>query len=443
MIKTPIPYNENEIKDKFWSEEPFDKFLPGKGFLTDFILATRGIETPTHMCFWSAVWVISSVLKRDAFFKWFPDPLYPNFFIVLVAPPRICAKSTAVRQFGEKILMGFTKYYADPIVRFVKEINLLRSKSTPEAMEVALEPIEGQVIGKGSKAIAMSRGSQVAIVVSELATFLGKQKYNEGLITKLIDLYDCKDDDDSRTISRKTVVFKDIYVTLIGATTIAGINESIPESAMSGGFVSRIILVHSAEPTRSFPEPRAVIGGPTREELMKRLAWIANNAQGEYYFSEEAKEYYDKFYHKRWEDLKKLEAGDLDLRARHDIHLRKLALILKAQRYEKGLEITLEILKEAEQILEVTYEGAKGITRDVGANLYTKSYIRVKEIIKKRGKITRRQLIQRLSPTGASADLVLKIMQHVHQEGLIAITLRGEKRKYPSTIGEELYVWDK
>ena len=442
MIKTPIPYDESQIKDIFWSEEPFDKYLPEKGFLTDFVLATRGIETPTILSFWSAVWTLSSALKRDAFFKWFPDPLYPNFFIVLVAPPRICAKSTAVRQFGEKILTSFTKFYKDPKVKFVKEINLLR-KATPEAMDQSLEPIKNAVIGSGKGSVKMSRGSQVAIVVSELSTFLGKQKYNEGLISKLIDLYDCKDTDSSATVSRGEIIFENIFVTLIGATTISGLNESIPEVAMEGGFISRVILVHSPLPTRSYPEPHAVIGGPTREELSKRLAWIANNAQGEYYFTPEAKKYYEKFYHKHRKKLVKEEKESVELKSRYDIHLRKLALILRAQEYREGTEISLDILKRAKLILEETYKNAQGITQDVGVSLYTKAYMRTKEIILQRGKITRRQLIQRLSPSGVNADLILKIMQHIHQEGLISITLRGDQKKYPSTIGEELYTWDK
>jgi hypothetical protein len=442
MIETPIPYDESQIKDKFWKEEPFDKCLPEKGFLTDFVLATRGIETPTLLSFWSAVWTLSSALKRDAFFKWFPDPLYPNFFIILVAPPALCRKSTAVRQFGEKILIAFTKYYEDPKIRFVKEINLLR-KATPEAMEKALEPIEGEIITVGKKTIKMSRGSQVAIVVSELSTFLGKQKYNEGLISKLIDLYDCKDDDSSATIKRGSLVFKNIYVTLIGATTISGLNESIPEVAMEGGFISRVILVHAPRPTRAYPEPRPVIGGPTRKELSKRLAWIANNAQGEYYFSPEAKKHYDKFYYKHRKSLLKGEKDDVELKSRYDLHLRKLALILRAQEYREGNEISLDILKKAQLILEETYKDAQGITKDVGVSLYTKTYMRVKDLLLERGKITRRQLIQRLSPSGVSADMILKVMEQIHQAGLITISLRGKKRKVPSTIGEELYTWDK
>lgn len=442
MIETPIPFDESQIKDKFWSEEPFDKYLPGKGFLTDFVLATRGIETPTHFCFWSAVWTLSSALKRDAFFKWFPDPLYPNFFIILVAPPRICAKSTAVKQFGERILIDFSKRYQDPMIKFIKEVNLIR-KATPEALEEALKPIGERIFEHQGKKVKVYKGSQAAVVVSELANFLGKQKYNEGLINRLISLYDCEDNDSIRTIKRKEIKLKNIYFTLIGATTISGINESIPEAAMGGGFISRVILVHSAKPTRSYPEPKGVIGGPSRKELTKRLAWIANNAQGEYYFSKEAKKYYDKFYIKNRNSLVKGDDISIDLKSRYDIHIRKLALILKAQRYEEGNEISLEILKEAEMILEQTYAGAAGITRDVGATLQTKTTARVKEIIFKRGKITRRQLLQRLSPSGVSADMLLKVVEHVYQEGLIKITLRSKTRKFPSTMGEELYTWDK
>lgn len=443
MIKPPIPYYEKDIKDRFWKEEGFDKYLPKEGFLTDFVLATRGIETPTHLCFWSAIWAISSALKRDAFFKWFPDPLYPNFFIVLVAPPRLCAKSTAVRQFGEKVVSDFTKFYPDPVMKFSKEVNLLRTKVTPEALEIALVPKEGVPIKVGDENFIGSRGSECAVVVSELATFLGKQKYNTGLINKLVDLYDCKDVDSSSTVGRGEVTFKNIYFTLIGATTVKGINESIPEEAMGGGFLSRLMLVHAPRPTRAYPEPREVIGAPSREELAKRLAWIANNAQGEYYFSEEAQLYYNKLYAKHRKKLMTENDADMDMKSRFDIHLRKLALIMKAQRYEVGREITLEVLIEAENILNATYEGARGITKEVGISAYNKAYNTTKDLVKQRKKITRRQLLQRLSPYGVTADLVLKIMQHLHQEGLVTINLRGKEKKYPSTTGEELYVWDK
>ena len=437
MIETPVAFDENDVH-KFWKDEPFDKHLPGRGFLTDFVLATRGIETPTLLSFWSGVWTMSSALKRDAYFRWYPDPLYPNFYIVLVAPPRICAKSTAVRQFGEKVIDTFPKFYDDPKMEWMKTVNLLRTKVTPEALELAMVPQTIQMKVNGETFLA-TRDSEVSVVISELATFLGKQKYNTGLINNLVDLYDCKDVDSKDTVGRGHVEFKNIFFTLIGATTITGINESIPSEAMGGGFLSRLILVHSPKPTRSYPEPLEVVGGPTRKDLAKRLAWIANNAQGEYYFSDEAKRYFNKLYATHRKVLVQATDSESDQKSRYDIHLRKLALILKAQRYEDGKEISLEILKEAEDILDFTYEAAKGITAEVGASFYNSSYLKVKNVIKEREKITRRQLLQRFSGAGINAELMTKILIHLYQEGVITITLKGKNMKTVSANGEEVY----
>ena len=51
-------------------------------------------EAPRHMHFWVAVSTLAGALRRQvwidmAYFKW-----YPNFYIILVAPPGIVSKST-------------------------------------------------------------------------------------------------------------------------------------------------------------------------------------------------------------------------------------------------------------------------------------------------------------------------------------------------------------
>ena len=99
------------------------------------------------------------------------------------------------------------------------------------------------------------KGSQAAFVISELSSLLGKQNYNEGLVGKLTDLYDCKDYDDDTTISRGYKAFEDIYVTLLGATTRTALEESIPEAAFGEGFMSRVVLVYQHQRTRAYPEP--------------------------------------------------------------------------------------------------------------------------------------------------------------------------------------------
>jgi len=99
-IATPKAFSETDFK-KFWKTEDFDEFLPEPGFMTDFVMALRGVESPTIFAFWAAAFVMSTVLKRDAFLQWYPENIFPNLYIMLVAPPRVCAKSTSL-SFGRR-----------------------------------------------------------------------------------------------------------------------------------------------------------------------------------------------------------------------------------------------------------------------------------------------------------------------------------------------------
>jgi hypothetical protein len=440
MTQPPKAFQEDDIQEKFWRQEPWDQNLPEEGFITDFILATRGVETPTKLSFWTAIWVISSALKRDTWLEWFPDPLYPNFFIFLVGPPKIVAKSTAVG-FGEKILTHFHEYIPNEEVKVRKEVNMLRSKATPEAMSVVMAPVEKPIM-KNGKVFKVDKGSQVAVAVSELSTFLGKQKYNEGLIDRLTHFYDCKDEDDEVTIGRGHNKFRNVYVTLIGATTPDHLVESIPEQAFGGGFMSRVVVAYQGHSTRDYPKPRKVIGGPSIEDLRERLAWVAENAEGEYYLEPDAYDFYAEWYPRFKNQLAK---GTEDVKAkmkhRMDIHLLKLALILRAQRYTPGNNISLKEVKHALEILEHTYSDAQQSIENVGVSQYTGFLNRAREVIRKKGKVTRRQLLQALSPYGCSADLLTKLTDQMLEAREIRGKLNGKEIKHASRNSNEFYIW--
>ena len=438
-----VPYREADIADRFWKPEPWDGMLTIPGFISDFLLMTRGVETPTKLSLWTAVWVLSSMLKREAYLQWYPDPLFPNFFVLLVGPPKIVAKSTAVR-FGEKILSHFHDYIDDEVWQKTKEVNLLRSKATPEAMSVALAPKRIPVIGPDGTAQAVDRGSQLTVVVSELSTFLGKQKYQSGLIDRLTDLYDSKDEDDELTIGRGYNKFYNIYFTLIGATTPKHLEESVPEEAFGGGFMSRVVIAYQHDSTRDYPEPRQVIGGPSIVEMQQRCAWIACNAIGEYQLDSEAKAYYYAWYMQYKERLKKYgDTGPMRLQHRFDLHLLKLALILRAQEYRPGRVIELQHLRNSESLLNATYEDAHKSIENVGVPTHTTFVNRVKNVLMKKGRATRRQLLTATSPYGCTAEQLTKIIDHLNQSGTLDIILEGKIRDRPSTKGVELYVLKK
>lgn len=447
QIETPTPFDEANVKDHFWKEEEWDEFLPSPGFITDFVLHLRGIMTPTSFCFWSGAFVISNILQRDAFLRWFPDPIFANFFIVFVAPPRICAKSTAVR-FGEKLLYKYTDLLADnPRLVFLKEPRIY-NRATPEGLNDILSPVEKLFEGDTKP---LKRGSSCAIIVSELANFLGKQKYNAGLTEKLIDLYDCKDKHREMSRSHGVEMQEDTYVTLFGATTTEGLEESIPSIAMGGGFISRLIIDSNEKATRwsGHHRPRPVVGGPTQKDLLERMAWIAKNSQGEYVFSKEA----DAYYIQRYNEIGKLLQSEdnlkkRDLNQRYDIHLVKLAMLLRAQRYDPGEIIsnrrfhTIELfdIQEADRILQRTFARNHEVFAEVGVTEYHKCLGRISKKIQESPGITRTELL-RATTTYSNAELLSRVLFQLNEEKKLRIIKNGERTTQPSRYGKEKYFW--
>ena len=204
----PKAYIDADIPNRFWPHEPFDDALPPSGWLTDFVLATRGIETPTSISFWSAVFILSSLLKRDVYLARFPFNLYPNFYVIVVAPPRVCAKTTAVK-FGEKILsLALENNFKDPVEKETKRLNILR-KVTPQVISERMRPYDNTVY-KDGHGYRIEHGSEACFIVSELSTMLSREKFNDGLVSVLTNLYDCPDEDSVDTISRGKIVLRDV-----------------------------------------------------------------------------------------------------------------------------------------------------------------------------------------------------------------------------------------
>lgn len=401
----PIPYKDSDMT-KIWEDEKWDKNLPQPGFITDLIYATRGIETPTKFAAWSGLYAMSTVLKRDAYLSWGFKPLYPNLYVILVAPPRMCAKSTVI-DICEDVFIGMEQLlqHVDSKLAFRKKLNLHHSKITPEAINDLLSPETTNEDGE-----KLERGSEVSFIISELTTFLGKQKYNVGLIDNLTKLYDSRDIDDEMTRGGGKNIFKNIYVTLFGGTTPDSFKNSIPEEAFGGGFMSRVIVIKQDSPTRYFPMPQHVPGAPSVDDLTQRLTWIAQNAFGSYSFSREAYAEYTKWYRQFKDNLVGNPNGNA--LARMDTNLLKLAIIMRAQRYERGNTITLADFKDALNLLTDAYGEIGDFMKEVSSNPWESMQIQIKRILQHFKVGTQSQLWRKFAAAGIpEAVLDIQIQQ--------------------------------
>ena len=175
-----IPFDEKIVEERFWDDEMWDAYVP-EGFISDFVLNRRGWETPTKFCIWTGLFIISAIIKREGLLKWGSGKMFPNLFVFIVAPHAINAKTSAINFGVNKILTKLPDYIKDPVTKEKKNFDILTS-TTPEAMfKVMSEAIRYSNIVKDGKIYKIKTGSELCMVTSELATFLGRQQYNRPL----------------------------------------------------------------------------------------------------------------------------------------------------------------------------------------------------------------------------------------------------------------------
>jgi len=434
---TPVAAKEEDDPDKFWKEEEWDANLPNPGFITDFVYTNRGIESPTSFCVWTALGIISAALRRNAWLDWHPNKLFANLYLSLVSEPRICAKSTIIN-YGAKVLSTTTDYLADSFSKRFYKVRFMRNKATPEGLFDAMAPIKlTPKRADGSAGQPFDLGSQICIVAPELSTFLGKQKYNEGAIELLTSLFDCDEVWSYTNVKNKTVTLRKVFVTMLGASTPDGLQDSIPFSAFGGGFLSRIVVVAEQGTMRQFPEPKVVPRAPDKEELARRIVWIMLHGQGEYRMTAGARKAYYAWYPKFKTGLGRKD-GNKHVFARYDNTLLKLCLLLRASRYSEGTDITIKDFRDAVKIMEATYRDVGKVVANVGATPFIKNLRAAEEKIQLAGKRTRRQLL-----TGMrwSATECLLALNQLYQEGKIEVRKDGKEQTRVTRSGPEVYIW--
>lgn len=352
---------------------------PKDGFIDDFYWHTMGFETTNIFAFWTAVAGLSAIFQRNIHLR-FGDGLFPNFFIIFVAPPALCRKSTALQRFDKIESLAF-EATPNEALKFKRKVPIIRGKATPEQLFASMEN-RTKTLVSGDE---IETDANLIIRVSELTTMLNKSQYNMTLIDKLTDFYDCKDHDTDSTIARGTRELNRIYATLWGATTPDALKDSIPPEAFGGGFMSRCVIVEEHEAHRIIERPYFPSTCPTKEEMSQRLLWLIANKSGEFTLDDEADKYYVEWYRKETLSLRaKARKGQTDHRDnRKTLHVLKLALIIAAQRYDLSRYITLKDLKMAIDILEYTNVTSSETIEDISMsgqanalNLKVKSWIK-------------------------------------------------------------------
>lgn len=294
-------------------------------------------EAPRHMYFWSGVSAIAGCLRRrvwidQAYFRW-----YPNFYIVLVAPPGIVSKST-------------TAGVAMNLLRKVPGVNFGPDVVTwPALVSAFAEKTEGfEYNGEVNVMSALTLES------SEFGNLLNPQ--DKDMVDLLVSLWDGKPGVfEKKTKHSGNDSVENPWINLIACTTPSWIAGNFPEYMIGGGFTSRCIFVYADQKAKYVAYPGLRVPknlDETAQRLIEDLAHISTTLCGAYELSPAAVAWGEAWYKRHYS----VRSATLDddrfggYVARKQTHIHKLAMVLAASCSDRML-ITDEHLQIADDMV--------------------------------------------------------------------------------------------
>ena len=343
------------------SDADMDKLLrvfPTTPYFHYYYEMVKHSEACPRFHFFTAAATLGAIVSRRVFFQMgssetFPT-IYPNPWIVLVAPQGQGHKSTALG-VGNRLMNALPEHIRP---------NMLAAKTTPEALVKALSNVEDKdfALPGGIPSAVLQKSATGVLYSSELGVLLGREKYNTGLIALLTDLYDCPDKWDSDTIMRGSHCLYGVCLSIMGASTPEWLQTMLPQDAFKGGFMSRLLLItmpHQWEKRIPCPPPSPL---GIREKILAEIEDILT-VTGRMTFSPEAEVYFNDWYMKFYSRDRLIVSGAVAAyMERRQTHLIRLAMLIQLTMKDKHkLKISADALKQAQELFDTVDEDTSKI----------------------------------------------------------------------------------
>src|SRR5580765_4021110 len=175
--------------DPALAEQELDDLIPKTGFFRDYVEYTSRAEAPLPYHFFSSVVGVAAVCNRRIWVEMGYFNFYPATGVIILGPSGLRKTSAA-----------------DIIVKMLQELQITpiySEKLTPEALIDSM---------KGENATGL-------IYAPEMAVFLNRQKYNEGLVQLITRFMDCPEEWASGTIMRGKTPLRNVAISVLMCST--------------------------------------------------------------------------------------------------------------------------------------------------------------------------------------------------------------------------------
>lgn len=237
--------------------------IPKGGFYDRYVTYTSHSEAPLAYHLFSALVGVGANVNRRVWFDMGYYRLFPNLGIIILGPSGIKKTSAANIMVNMLSELEMVKIYSE--------------KLTPEQLIEAMKDMP-----------------QGLIYAPEMAVFLGRQRYMEGIVPLITRFMDCPDVWSSETIMRGKKTLRDVAISSLMCSTLDWFITNTSEDVVSGGFIARNIIVSQEQSPRLEPIPKPG-DRQVRTNLMSELSSV-HQLQGELTFTPRVMATYDAWY---------------------------------------------------------------------------------------------------------------------------------------------------
>lgn len=327
-----------------------------RDWLATFLDYTSEAPCPHHFLQWAGLATIAGAAQRKVSIESKYFQALSNMYIVLVGPPG-SGKSTAIRQ-GRRLLAQV------PGVHMTSD--------APSVVGVIDE----------FKSIPIKEHQSLNAFILEFSSLF--ENARETMMPFLTAIYDGDPNYGKNTRAGGKEMIPFPWFNLIAGTTPAWLGDNIRKTAIEGGFVARILFIHTdriitQDPLRDI-DPRFK---EMERDLIHDLAHISN-IYGTFSFTPDARAWYS-----TWcEDGARIPAvrdnRTIGYFVRKPSHLLKVAMSLCLSKSDK-LILTYDDLQIAKAFLESIEEGMVRAFSSVGGNVYANDLERVLSQVRGQG----------------------------------------------------------
>ena len=352
-------------------------------WISSYLEYTEYSESPISYHTWAAVSAVASALQRKTHFQWADTTIYPNLYVILVGPSGHARKGEPVNN-----IRGILD---DLGIKVVEE------DITEEALIREIKLSEN-FFDRNSKGGTFDKVAQspVTICAEELSVFCGQQ--NTRVLAYLTNWYDSRNKWGRRTKGSTVEEIAGICINMLASTAPDWFPYIFTHEAVGGGFTSRCVFVVEERKRKSVSNPNLFPPRPGfKEDLMHDLE-IISGMVGEYRFTPEALEAYEKWYLEQDEIAMsgKLILGEPVLQSyesRRATLIKKICMILCAS-YKNSYEVELEDFQRALTLLTVTEEKMPAVFRGYGRSKYAEDTEAILSYIIRQGPVRKSDLVK-------------------------------------------------